>query len=293
MSLLMVEEIDLAYALTVGEARDFREQGYEPVECAFGGESVVGGLLLDHHGKYSGEEAVSIKAARLRQGGISRNKFVVTGKADCDMCYAIVALSGRIPVNLDEAAAIAELDLDWIGRDRRGPRYIRSLMFDLETETLSPSLESSVRAVKWAEKIFNGNYGDEDTARALEMENERIENAPKAIRRMVRGKVALTVSSRKGFDVWFNHAPVVVNYDPEHGLITFWACQKLNGFETNKTGFDVLGPRGLVTHYAEIDRVLGVEGSGGREVVGGSPRNAKFSEEDAKRVYEYFKSVIL
>ena len=88
---MLHHEISLAYTPTLESAQAWAKQGYEGIECAFGKEkSVVGQYILDHHGTFSGEEPVSIKAARLAESGVRLTKFLVTGLPDPDAIYAIL-----------------------------------------------------------------------------------------------------------------------------------------------------------------------------------------------------------
>ena len=107
-------KVDIIFANTLEEALNARDRGYEPVECAFGRDSVVGDLCLDHHGMYSQEEAVSIKAARLAKDGVTRHKFVVAGTPDADQMYAAAVLSRNIPIDFKDAEAIAQYDIDLV-----------------------------------------------------------------------------------------------------------------------------------------------------------------------------------
>lgn len=69
-----------------------------PIECAFGNESIVDDLELDHHGSMSHLEGVAIRAYRDHFGRRRDNPvFVVTGFPDEDACFAIAALAGIIP----------------------------------------------------------------------------------------------------------------------------------------------------------------------------------------------------
>src|SRR3989344_3873719 len=168
--------VKLEYAATLQEAKKHLENGYEPVECAFGSESAVGSLVLDHHGKYSNEDAVSVKAARLALEGRKQNQFVVTGTPDCDQIYAIAALSGLIPVKMDDALAIAEIDIDPIGRDKTMERYLPILMFEQRTQHLQQHpncLESSYTALGELIKVFDGKFHSSDIDEAINKEKLR------------------------------------------------------------------------------------------------------------------------
>ena len=102
--------LELVYTNNFKEASKYRDQGYEPVECSFGKESVIGPLKLDHHGPYSAEEPVSLKAFKLVKEGYFRSKFVVTGMADPDSVYCMLALSREIKPSLEISVSIAQMD---------------------------------------------------------------------------------------------------------------------------------------------------------------------------------------
>lgn len=289
----MKNEVNLIFATTEAEAIAARDNGYEPVECPFGPVSVVGKFFLDHHGPYSQNEAVSIRAARLvLEEDVFLRNFVVTGSADCDQSYAISVLSRNIPARLDEATAVAELDVDPVGRDKTAPRYIRCLMFEQRTRGLPDCLDSSRTSLENLITIFNGEYTETDVALAIQHEEKRKTEAMAEIRAKSNGIIALVESADRSFDVWYQVAPVVVQRNPIRNKLTLMLCPKRGGILPEKSGLDLLGPEGLTPFYKEIDNVLGVTGSGGRDVVGGSPQGIAISYEQAERVYEFLKSRI-
>jgi len=72
--------------------------GFEPVECSFADQSVVGPLEMDHHGHLSHLEGVATRAYRDHFGARREDpRFVVTGTADADATFAIAALAGLLP----------------------------------------------------------------------------------------------------------------------------------------------------------------------------------------------------
>jgi len=290
----MNNKVNIRYAQTLEEAINYEKEGYEPVECSFGKHSVVGKLLLDHHGQYSGQDAVSIKAAKFALNGIKLKNFVVTGEADCDQCYAIAALSGpQIPVKIEHAEAIAEIDTDPVGRDKTNERYIQTLMFEQKTQNLKYCLESSYKSLDELIRIYNNHYDSNEVNQAINNERERKISAKNNIKLYEQGKIALAVSQDKGFDVWYEIAPVVVHYNPDKKLIVFMLNPKKGGLFGEKTGFDLLGKEGLIPIYEKLDNLLQKKGCGGREMIGGSPRNVEMSYNDALRAYEFIKSIIV
>ena len=85
--------ISIRVASTADEARAALADGYEPVECAFGGESVVGPLGLDHHGALADLPPVCEQAWAMRSGGTTRTRFVATGAPDADASLAMALLA--------------------------------------------------------------------------------------------------------------------------------------------------------------------------------------------------------
>lgn len=286
--------VELIYANNLEDALNALENGFEPVECSFGDKSVVGKHILDHHGKYAGEEAVSIKAVRLALKGVTLDKFVVTGTADCDQCYAIAALNGSIHLSLDEAAAVAEMDTDPIGRDFTSNRYIKILMHRQITDGLPNCLESTYSSLDALIRIFNDNYTNADVNDALQKEEQRKQRMKTQVVLVEEGKVALvrSDSAEWGFDVWYGLAPIVVVYKVNKSSVTIGLCPKKGGTLADKTGFDLLGNEGLMRAVPLLNTEI-IEGWGGRKTIIGSPRNTPMSYEDAVKVYELIRKIIL
>lgn len=284
--------VSIVYANSQKDALDALINGYEPIECSFGKDSVVGAYFLDHHGLYSNEDCVAVKAAKLVQLDIRLDKFVVTGTADCDQCYAIAALSGpKIPIVMEEAKAISELDVDPIGRDLSSERYQRILLFNQNTNKFSQSLDGATKSLDELIRIYNGKYKASEINVALKKEVERKDNAKKLISDMELEKIALVVSEERSFDVWYSYAPIVVQYFPEKKIITLGLCPKKGSMLCSKSGFDLLGFEGLASIYPLLDKEIKV-GWGGRESVGGSPRNIKMQFEDAVAAFNIIKGRI-
>ena len=87
--------MEIQYTDSFEEALSLRDQGYEPIECAFGSYgSVMGPLNLDHHGEESHREGVAIRSCRDFLGARSHDpRFVVTGTPDADAILSILALA--------------------------------------------------------------------------------------------------------------------------------------------------------------------------------------------------------
>jgi hypothetical protein len=82
----------------INEVKNLVSEGFCPVECSIGGESIVDDLMMDHHGDFSHLEAVSIRAYRDHFAArVTDPRFVVVGIADADACFTIAALAGILP----------------------------------------------------------------------------------------------------------------------------------------------------------------------------------------------------
>src|SRR5438045_777192 len=93
-----MEKLIITYVTTAEAAREAVQEGFCPIECAFGAESVVDDLQLDHHGDLSGLEAVATRAYGMHFGArASDPRFVVTGAAGAETPFVIAALAGYLP----------------------------------------------------------------------------------------------------------------------------------------------------------------------------------------------------
>lgn len=277
--------VKIEYTSKWEEAEELSKKGYEPVECAFGDKSVVGKFVLDHHGRYSNEDAVSVKAAKLAIEGKRHHEFVVTGTPDCDQIYAIAALSGLIPISMDDAEAIAEIDVDPIGRDKTLERYLPILMFEQRTQGLLNCRESSYTALGELVRIFNREYHSSDIDEAIKKETFRIRDMMKKLEYTNRGKIGLAVSEVRGFAEWYKDSSIVVQYDPKRKKITIGLCPKKNYSHCKTSGIDLLGPKGLEMILPVLNKMI-MEGFGGKRDIIGSPRDVEMTYEQAKQIYD-------
>jgi|SRR3989338_9234121 len=289
---MTTNKVELKYANTLHEAQEASDSGYEPVECAFGKTSIVGSLQLDHHGSYSHLNAVSIRAAKYALEGKEKYQFVIAGSPDNDQMYAVAALSHNIPIKLEDAEAIAELDTDLIGRDQTLPRYIKSLMFEQRTHGISRDLPGAEKALEILVDLYSRDIPKSEIEKAIDKEEQRRKRMISYVVSSEKDKIALAVSPEKGFPEWYQIAPVVVSYNPEFKSISIGLCPKRGPPFSEKNGFDLLGEKGLMPLYSLLDEKLNKKGHGGREVVGGSPRGLAMSYEDALKTYAILKSEI-
>ncbi|RMG42358.1 MAG: hypothetical protein D6719_06520 [Candidatus Dadabacteria bacterium] len=280
--------VDLRYAATLEQAFEYRNRGYEPVECSFGDTSVVGPLKLDHHGVYSEEEPVSVKAARIAMQPDFKpvTRFVVTGLPDPDAVYALLVLSGNLEPDLNIAKAIAELDIDPVGINRTAEPYIRNAIFEMK-QIASLDIEGYKQAINAGLTAFKpGEIPEELKQSALLFEELREVEAKDAIKE-IKNDVAFVVSDAASRDIWHRDASLVVQYKPGQKVVTVSGCSEAAAKRLGKKSvYELLGDRGFDNFYSEIDAILGVSGSGGRSDIGGTPRGEHVNEESARKIFE-------
>lgn len=294
-----MKKIDVRYAANAQEAQAALAEGYEPIECSFGRDgSVVGPLQMDHHGALSNLSGVAIRAQE--SFGIRKDdpRFVVTGAADADAVTAILVLAGVVSLSKEDAELINAVDTDPINVGsliEKGDSGYRLLAFNQATS----GMPNGQGAFDVAIKIFLDLYGGETkftSRRALTLteqtiifraEISRINNLTSSALRIWEheegSSVALACNPMWGFDVWYRQAPIVVSYVEVKKSITI-------GVVSLTKAEELLGPGGLKNIFPVFDQQLGSEtgygkgmpGWGGRETVGGSPRNLIMSLDQAR-----------
>ena len=262
-------------APNVESARRAVSDGFCPIECSFGEESVVDELAMDHHGALAHLESVALRAWRDHRGARRLDpRFVVTGAADADATFAIAALAGLLPEGRN-LGPLAELIAD---ADTRPP----VLADDPRPEA---SLLLLWRRMASGVQYATAFYGGVDRWRTLlkatppqalleaarREEATRISTARTARVERFGPQVALVESPVPGFDVWYAEiAPVIVAYVTDAQRVTI-------GVRDLATAQQLFGPRGLL----EVFPKLQPSGWGGRETVGGSPRGMTLPLEAA------------
>jgi hypothetical protein len=246
---------------------------FEPIECSIGGRSIVGRLLMDHHGKLSGLEGVAIRAYRDHRGKLSTSRcFVVTGAADADATFAIAALSGYLPDGLGNLAKLIDrVDTDPISVDlsAEGEDGAKLLLFDQMASHVEDAPSFYAGVDRW--RLLTSERPPAALLKAtLAEEAARVETAKRARIISRTEHVVAVASDAWGFDVWYRqYAPIIVAFTPE-GRITVGARSK-------DVAEKLLGEGGLKNAFP----VLTPEGWGGREAIGGSPRGAMMTEDQA------------
>lgn len=285
----------------IRDIRSLVANGYCPVECSIDGQSIVDSLTMDHHGKFSHLEGVALRAYRDHFGArASDPRFVVTGVADADACFAIASLAGILPAK-DKAdlTALSELvnkiDTDPIGVDlAEHPEGAKLLLWNSAYGAGRDSLGAAAGVDGWRRittappfvtgPLLQAAKGTEAGRRA-EAQKDWEERGSQS------GDVGIVTNSRAwGFDVWYgrqpDHAPndrrgwarpVVIALVESMGGITL-GCPNVEVAEA------LFGPGGLKNVFPKLDAIA--PGWGGREAIGGSPRGLKMTEADVQRAAE-------
>jgi len=265
---------DIRFATTSDEARRAVALGYCPVECSFGGrDPVVDELCLDHHGSLSHLEPVGVRCLRDHHGARADDpRFVVTGGADADACLAIAALLAWVTPDKRMrrvARAVARMDLtpDPIDVDKLPGQVLAAW---LELNTYMPrELGFLWGALLW--RRIGGHLDDHRwfSDGAVERRKSRYAAAAyqlKYMRRHTPELVSLVGSDGRGadpvvFHIIYQHAPLVVVLSSRARRITV-------GAKDRAAAEQLLGPGGLKRLWSRMG-----PGWGGREEVGGSPRD--------------------
>lgn len=175
-----MKKLEIAFAKTAAEAENFMYQGYCPVECSYGGVSVVDDLDMDHHGvtadgrDLSKLESVAIRAYRDCYGKRYQDPRFVISHIDADCTFAIASLAGYIPSAANKnnkflkgkmaetmrrdfsalAGTIALLDTDPVGLDRMELPYGKLLsLWHMFYSGVGSNAELSVHG--WRKLMFS------------------------------------------------------------------------------------------------------------------------------------------
>ncbi len=313
-----MKKIEIILASTLEEAKNLVEAGYCPVETSFGGENVVDEFMLDHHGSMSYMESVAIRAYRdFYSKRVEDPRFVIN-HIDADCIFAVASLAGLLPHAthpkkfvapeweqdlLPLAETIATIDTDPIGRNiltmAYGPHLVTwNALFGNSART---ELEAIAGVQGWI-TLLTSRSAETFLCAACKTEQTRIEQArldeaerglevplPLGTLLRIRG------SRMFGFDVWYGRQPelgdineiegwrhpVVISLVDQQRNVTF-ACPNKEVAEK------LFGEGGLKNVFARLNEVYNTTGFGGRETIGGSPRNKVISYEEFD---EYIKIV--
>lgn len=299
----VMNELDIKFTNDFAEAQRLRDQGYEPIECAFGQHgSVMGPLNMDHHGTESHREGVAIRACRDHFGARSEDpRFVVTGAPDADAVLAIVALAGLVPeVAIDPTfyTLVNRFDIDPIGIELFDEeRGVELAQFN-QLQGLRQSEAGFRRGIEAMMHILTHGVAEDEKERMVRADDARKRKALEGIHGVLdsrgyalalpesplgsvrrgeaieldQARIVVTRSPVWGFDVWYRVAPIVVSYSDRLEKFTV-------GVADTETARLIFGEKGLNVVWPELG-----PGWGGRESVGGSPRGANYSFEQVDEV---------
>ncbi len=278
-----------------------RDQGFEPIECAFGQYgSVMGPLDMDHHGTESHREGVALRACRDLYGARRDDpRFVVTGTPDADAVLAIVALAGLCDATLlrpEFYGLVDAHDTDPIGHDLLTSSDGEVLAHFNQQPGLFQNEGGFYRAVDLMRGLLENGLEEPQREQIRRADANRRRTALEGILSLVhrdgrrtdppqsadelplrRGDDAVLDTSRVlvvkspvwGFDQWYRMAPVVVSYASRMAKVTV-------GCPDGPTAERLFGDDGLMSAW----RALG-KGWGGRPTIGGSPRGIRMRVSDA------------
>ena len=303
-------QITLVLSNNVSEIRDLVSQGFCPIECSIGGESIVDDLQMDHHGSLSHLEPVSIRSYRdLFAVRKDDPRFVTTGVADADATFTTAALAGIIPHPSREVApnlpppvkgsmtkdysalaeTVARVDLSPIGLNIPLLPYGEMLLtWNAFTAVTGRSTLGYYQGVGLWASFMEGNPAQIGPflSAAKEAELNRVAASIADLERgCVVGGVLLIKGSRVfGFPEWYGRVedqpfdsidgwrhPVVLAHLERGRNITM-------GCPNQEVAEAIFGKGGLKAVFS----ALSPEGWGGRESVGGSPRGVELTDEQAE-----------
>ncbi len=305
-------EVDVIVSNDIDEIRAYVAQGWCPVECSVDGESVVDELVMDHHGKLSHLEAVSIRAYR-DFFGVRRDdpRFVIAGGADADATFAAAAIAGILPhpsraaelegrpadvierlsADLSPLAeTIAIIDTDPIGRDVSAmPSGDVALLWESLVGTGRDHISACAGVSMWrtltsASERRIGPYlrvaHESEAARrdaALEDLRERGQELGGVL--VIRGSRVFGFSEWYGREVESGEASSPSGW--RHPVVLSYSEKYGNvtvGCPNVRVAEELLGEGGLKNVLDELEP----SGWGGREAVGGSPRGARLKWEQVE-----------
>ena len=314
--------MEIILSNNVGEIESLVSQGFCPVECSIGGESITDVLQMDHHGQLSHLESVALRAYRDHFGVRAEDpRFVLTGVADADACFCIAALAGLLPhpakqvaeslpppvkaAKLKDLTALAEtvgqVDVNPIGLNipaMAGGDLLLTWNAMSSGEVGRTSLGAYAGVGLWVSLVsaHPGQIGP-FLAAAKEAEANRRQASLDDLERLqeVNG-VSLIAGSRVfGFPEWYGRKLDHPATDPrgwERPVVLAWLEASANitiGCPNTEVAETIFGPGGLKNAFAH----LSPEGWGGREAVGGSPRGVKLSLEQAQEAARSIGNLIL
>ncbi len=304
--------ITIAFSKDIETVKSLVAEGFCPVECSFGGVSVVDSLELDHHGSKSHLESVAIRAYRDFFGKRAEDPRFVINHIDADSIFAVASLAGLLPHPeaaksmpvfmqkawgqdlLPLAETIAIMDTDPIGRDviAMPMGNVLTAWNSLFGANANDEL-AAYAAVEGFRRLLTQPSAKVFVDAAQTTENQRRDAALRDLRE--RGEkvgAVMTIKQSRvfGFSEWYQRNvesgapteaagwdnPIVVSLVEATSALTFGAPNKTVAEE-------MLGTGGFMNVFKALNEAYGLAdgaGFGGRETIGGSPRGQKMTEAD-------------
>jgi len=307
------------------EIRRLTAEGFCPVECSIGGESITDDLQMDHHGELSHLEGVAVRAYRDHFGSRREDpRFVVTGNADADATFAIAALAGLLPHPSREVefegkppfivkgmtadlSVLAEtvnlLDTNPIGVDiTQVPHGENVKTWNAMTAKNDDTLGLYTGVGMWV-NLTTGNPTILKTffTAANESEKARIAEATADLQerseRVSPEVLFLNGSKSWGFDVWYGRKLETGTSEDPNGwdapVVVAFVERGENvtiGCPNNAVAEEIFGEGGLKNVFPKLNALC--EGWGGREAIGGSPRGLKMNADESRKVAELVAELV-
>ena len=294
-------------------------EGFCPVECSFGNQSIIDDLMMDHHGQYSNLESVAVRAYRDHFGARAEDMRFVINHIDADCIFAIASLAGLLPHPqskyattlpvfkqaiwkqdmLPLAETIGVIDVDPIGRDVISMPFGNVLITWNSLFSVGADDElAAVAAVQGWRMLLTSPSAKTFIVAAKDAEAMRRNAALADLqeRGSCEGKVMVLRQSRVfGFAEWYQRQPErglatevsgwenpIVVAQTELGNVTF-------GVPNKDVAEQIFGMGGLMKVFAKLNDLFNLpsgQGFGGREAVGGSPRGRVMNEDELKTIVD-------
>lgn len=325
----MIDRLDIEVCNDADEVRRLVDAGWCPIECAFGTESIVDALRMDHHGSMSHEESVAIRACRDHYGVRAGDpRFMLAGIADADATFAIAALAGLVPAPHDPGTLYA---LDAMTTTRSADRGTDAEVFDslrlahtiavMDTDPIGRDLAAMPFGdiLQCWNALFGGGR-DRLAAFAGVYGWRLLTTAPHSrlapflsaatdadARRRAQGRADLDARGRylgrvllvsgaeaPAFDIWYGRRPEAGPPDDPAG----WNAPVVVALSPQGT-VTIGCPNGAVAAalfgpggLANVYPRLSPPGWGGRDAIGGSPRGMTLDEEAVMAAVEQVNASI-
>ena len=181
-----MSSLDIRFTNDFQEACRLRDEGYEPIECAFGQYgSVLGPLCMDHHGTESHREGVALRACRDAYGARANDlRFVVTGAPDADAVLSIIALSAlvrREQLASDFYELVNAYDTDPIGIDLTESTLGTRLAWFNQLPHLRQSEQGFRTAIEAMLRLLNDDVSTEELDKVARADQNRRKIASQGI----------------------------------------------------------------------------------------------------------------